>query len=51
MKVTEPEDEWLEERECPDCEKELIDYGRYLSCPECGDTWKRVTIEEQYRPL
>lgn len=51
MKVASPSDDWLDEPECPDCGVELVDYGRYLNCQECGRTWKRVTVEEQYRPV
>jgi tRNA(Ile2) C34 agmatinyltransferase TiaS len=51
MIVTDSESEWLDYPKCPDCELDLIDYGRYLTCPECGEMWKRVTIEEQYRPV
>lgn len=51
MIVSEPEEDWLEEPECSECEVDLIDYGRYLNCPECGLMWKRVTVEEQYRPV
>lgn len=51
MKIQEPDNDWLEKPVCPDCDVELRNYVSYRPCPECGQGFKRRTVEVQFEPL